>query len=159
MTLPPYPITVNPSPLHGLGVFATRNITQGETIEICPVLIINIVTTCLKNYAFAWNDKEGTKAIPLGYGSLYNHSDRPNIYWLLDRENERVIFKAARDIQKDEELLSYYADGWFQMRNMEVLDKETLEKRARRRRLVLMIKRSLLMVAGVMVMKFIADHA
>ena len=67
----------------GRGVFARRLIRQGEVIERVPMLVLTaeefedrLAGTSLANYCFAWS--RGTMALALGYGSLYNHSFRPN---------------------------------------------------------------------------------
>src|SRR4051794_2666299 len=67
----------------GRGVFASSPIRKGELIERVPVLVLTIdeyydgiCTTTLAHYCFNW--REGTVALALGYGSLYNHSYRPN---------------------------------------------------------------------------------
>jgi SET domain-containing protein len=67
----------------GRGVFARRAIRKGEVIESVPVLIMTseeyeegLSKTLLKNYCFGWGTDQ--VALALGYGSLYNHSYRPN---------------------------------------------------------------------------------
>ena len=67
----------------GWGVFARRFIRQGEVIERVPMLVLTaeefedcLAGTSLANYCFAWG--RGMMALALGYGSLYNHSFRPN---------------------------------------------------------------------------------
>ena len=67
----------------GRGVFARRLIRKGELIEKVPMLVLSIEEyhdgiskTSLANYCFAWG--QGTVALALGYGSLYNHSYKPN---------------------------------------------------------------------------------
>src|SRR5512142_3056443 len=67
----------------GRGVFARRPIRKGEVIERVPVLVLPIEEirnlsswTGLAGYCVLWG--RGTVALALGYGSLYNHSYRPN---------------------------------------------------------------------------------
>ena len=66
----------------GRGVFARRLIRQGEVIERVPVLVLPTeeVKNCegwsgLAGYCFLWG--EGTLALALGYGSLYNQDIAP----------------------------------------------------------------------------------
>jgi SET domain-containing protein len=96
----------------GRGVFARRLIRRGELIEKVPMLVLPVEEyhdglgkTSLANYCFNW--KEGTVALALGYGSLYNHSYRPNAryddVWPQTKE-----FTALRDIEPGEEITVNY---------------------------------------------------
>ena len=65
----------------GRGVFARRAIPKGEVFETCPVLVVP--AAAIEDYSagfgpfvFEWG--EGKVALALGFGSLYNHSYRPN---------------------------------------------------------------------------------
>lgn len=104
-------LNIRSSPLHGIGVFAATNISQGELVEVCPIILLNEVdtksidTTKLYNYYFSWD--KGS-AIALGYGSLYNHSYTPNISYEKDYSSRTIRFIALRDIAIDEELCSNY---------------------------------------------------
>ena len=65
----------------GRGVFARRAIRKGEVFETCPVLVVPAAaiedySTGFGPYVFEWG--EGKVALALGFGSLYNHSYRPN---------------------------------------------------------------------------------
>ena len=80
----PKKIFIRPSHGKGLGVFASESISQGETIEDCPLLSLPIKkgesSSLLLDYRFNYPlglDFE-EQVIALGYGSLYNHSDTPN---------------------------------------------------------------------------------
>ena len=66
-----------------VGLRKLRPIRKGEVIESCPVLVLpaeavgnDEYKTGLHDYCFAWG--RGTVALVLGYGSLYNHSYKPN---------------------------------------------------------------------------------
>lgn len=102
--------------LHNRGVFANRNFEKSDIIEVCPVIPISekdfkkLKGTALENYPFSWNDD--STCIVLGYGSLYNHSDTPNIKWF-DTDLVKVFY-ALRDIKKDEELLYNYNNPEYQ---------------------------------------------
>jgi uncharacterized protein len=93
----------------GRGVFARRLILKGEVIERVPVIVLpaeEVVSgTTLANYAFKWG--RGQAALALGYGSLYNHSDRPNArYWDVGPQTKE--FTALRDIEPGEEITVNY---------------------------------------------------
>jgi hypothetical protein len=88
----------------GRGVFARRLIRRGEVIERTPVLMLP-AGAALGDYCFEWG--EGTWALALGYGSLYNHSYSPNARY--DDLNSRTkVFTALRDIDAGEEITVNY---------------------------------------------------
>ena len=109
-------IYVDKSPIHGWGVFAKEDIMEGEVFEECPVLTLPIekgeITSLLVDYRFNWpqgNDFE-EQVVTLGYGSLYNHSNNANAYWVSDLENRTFKFISNREIKKDEEIFVWYGD-------------------------------------------------
>jgi SET domain-containing protein len=96
----------------GRGVFARRPICKGEVIERVPVLVLSAAEyqngldgTLLAGYVFAWG--EGEIALALGYGSLYNHSYRPNARYE-DVAPRTKQFIALRDIVPGEEVTVNY---------------------------------------------------
>ena len=61
--------------------------------------------TGLAGFCFLWG--EGTVALALGYGSLYNHSFAPNARY--DDEGRQVkVYSAIRDIAAGEEITINY---------------------------------------------------
>jgi hypothetical protein len=107
----------------GRGVFARRLIRKGELIERVPMLVLPD-DECehgpvLSTYCFAWG--RGTVALALGYGSIYNHSFRPNARYD-DVGPQTKEFSALRDIQPGEEITVNYngsprsrAKVWFEV--------------------------------------------
>src|SRR5687768_7122311 len=95
----------------GLGVFAARRIRKGEVIERCPVLPLTraeerkVQSMSLVDYTFEWGS---SSAIVLGFGSLYNHSARPNAWFRPLRKRRQMEFIALRDIKKDEQIFTDY---------------------------------------------------
>lgn len=94
----------------GRGVFARRPIEAGEVIETCPVLVlpsgsIEDFSEGIGAYVFEWG--QGKLALALGYGSLYNHSYRPNARYV-DLPDRTKLFTAIRDIAVDEEITVNY---------------------------------------------------
>ena len=94
----------------GRGVFARRPIEAGEVIETCPVLVlpsgsIEDDSAGLGAYVFEWG--RGRLALALGYGSLYNHSYRPNARYA-DLPDRTKLFTAIRDIAAGEEITVNY---------------------------------------------------
>ncbi|SIN72323.1 hypothetical protein SAMN05444166_0438 [Singulisphaera sp. GP187] len=105
-------IEVRRSPGKGRGVFARRRIEAGEVIERVPVLVVPVedlnqgsAWTSLGNYCFVWN--KSTVALALGYGSLYNHSFRPNARYD-DRGQQIKVFTSLREIEPGEEITVNY---------------------------------------------------
>ncbi|TFY83788.1 hypothetical protein EWM64_g213 [Hericium alpestre] len=103
----------------GRGVFATRTITAQTLVEICPVLLFSAEEyelhgkyTVLDHYTFKWRD--GRMALALGLGSLFNHSENPNISYTIDSTTDSIRYTTARRIEPNEELCIFYGHKlWF----------------------------------------------
>jgi SET domain-containing protein len=94
----------------GRGVFARRPIEEGEVIETCPVLVLPAESieddlAGIACYVFEWG--RGKVALALGFGSLYNHSYRPNARYA-DVAGRTKLFTAIRDIAAGEEITVNY---------------------------------------------------
>jgi len=96
----------------GRGVFARRLLRRGEVIERVPVLLLPIAEVRdpsswkgLAGYCFYWGRDQ--LALALGYGSLYNHSYRPNARYD-DVRGPIKVFTALRDIPPGEEITVNY---------------------------------------------------
>lgn len=96
----------------GRGVFATRFIHAGETLELAPVLVLDehdtqtVKHTTLYNYFFQWG--KGKTALVLGFGSMYNHSDTPNAKHIREFESLQMRFESLVDIAPDAEIFVNY---------------------------------------------------
>lgn len=107
-------IEVKESPGKGLGVFATEKIYTREIIEECHLLTLPITkgesTSLLIDYRFNYpqGDDWNEQVVALGYGSIYNHSDKPNVTWETHPKYKAFQFIATRDIEVGEELCTYY---------------------------------------------------
>ncbi|KAI6123437.1 hypothetical protein EDD16DRAFT_650499 [Pisolithus croceorrhizus] len=103
----------------GRGVFASRAIPARTIIETSPVLLFakdeyetHGRHTLLDHYTFKWRD--GRMALALGLGSLFNHSERPNMSYSLDIARDCIVYTSARAICADEELCIFYGHNlWF----------------------------------------------
>lgn len=103
----------------GRGVFAQRDFTEGETVEISPVVIFETPFSSfpaeLRTIVFSWGMLCGSghsHAVSLGYGSLYNHNDPANMRYEPDPENRLMKYIAVRNIVAGEELsINYNAKG------------------------------------------------
>ena len=113
---PPNKIYIGNSSVHGYGVFAKENITEGEIIEETPLYDLGMKpgesNSIMIDYRFNWPQGSGgawtKQVLPWGYGCVYNHSDTPNAYWRSNLENETFEFVASKDINIDEEIFTYY---------------------------------------------------
>src|SRR5882724_1803155 len=104
-------VCVKSAPGKGRGVFATGAIKAGDVIEKVPVLIVPIESLVnglkspvLSSFFYLWNKKQ--VAISLGYGSLYNHSYKPNAEY--EHGRQAIIYRALRDIEPGEEITVNY---------------------------------------------------
>jgi uncharacterized protein len=100
------------SPEKGRCVHAKRNFRSGEIIEECHVIVIAATNAMLRemglyDYAFQWSDKRKV-AIATGYGSLYNHSYRPNAEYFASRGWKKLVFRAIKLINTGDEITVNY---------------------------------------------------
>jgi hypothetical protein len=96
----------------GRGVFARNKIEKGRLIERVPIVVFparevfgSLRQSKLAEYVFNWDDN--LVALSLGYGSLYNHSFRPNARFYYEGRLTQV-FSAIRDIEEGEEITVDY---------------------------------------------------
>lgn len=117
------PVTVGMTADRGRGVFAIRDIEEGEVIERCPMIVVDtdeataVCDTVLGQYAYGWDG--GAVAIALGFGSLYNHAAEPNALYEEAEQPATMIVRARRWIRAGEEILIDYTGGgdqelWFE---------------------------------------------
>ena len=115
----------------GRGVFAGRDFEPGEIIEAAPVVLLDLKTqpfpAAVRRLAFNWSKTH--VALALGFGSLYNHSDQPNLVFKRDLKNLTITFSTLREIEPGEQLtISYDYIGtgesprkrsWFEIHKVE----------------------------------------
>ncbi len=112
-------------PGRGRAVIATADIMRGELIECSPVLPLALADSeCpgLNDYGLAWGeDAPGGLApgkecaVGLGYLSLYNHSQSPNVTFEHRYDADEIAVHALRDIPVGEELtIDYGVPLWFE---------------------------------------------
>lgn len=66
------------------------------------------------DYTFKWPD--GRIALALGLGSLFNHSDSPNVSYALDPTTEFIRYTTTKNVDVDEEMrISYRHNLWFEL--------------------------------------------
>ncbi len=100
----------------GRGVFTSKVLNKGDLIEICPVIELSykdhqkLVGHKMENYAFAWDSRKKSAAIVLGFGSLYNHSSKPNADYIKKIKDGVMIYKALKKIKAGEEITIDYGE-------------------------------------------------
>lgn len=104
-------------------VMAKTQFAKGEIIEICPIIFVGPEAKAIdriKDFIFEIEKPKDTKpgmfGLVLGYGSIYKHSDEPNVEYAYNRANRQMYFKAARIIQAHEELTINYGKDYWQER-------------------------------------------
>jgi uncharacterized protein len=101
----------------GRGVFARVSVKKGELIEKCPVIEIpehetsEITEGILITYLYYFGKNKERSAIALGFGSIYNHLDKPNAMYKENYKEQTIDFVALRNIQKEEEITVNYNQG------------------------------------------------
>lgn len=101
----------------GRGVFARGAIKKGEIVERCPVILVpghetsNLNESVLVTYFFYCGRNKEQIALALGFGSVYNHSYKPNATYKINLTEKVIEFVALNDIKEDEEITFNYKHG------------------------------------------------
>lgn len=97
---------------YGRGLFATKDIPANTVIEISELIVIPdgkqdrlLLKTDLKHYLYLFG--KGS-ALALGFGSLFNHSDAPNVIWNMNEKKKRITFVTNKAIKKNEQFFINY---------------------------------------------------
>ena len=112
----------------GRGVYARRDIKKGEIIERCPIIevpkhdVSNLRESILVTYFFYFGKNKERLIIALGFGSIYNHTYKPNARFEIKQKDMIIDFVALNDIKKDDEITIDYYNGhpkktplWFEV--------------------------------------------
>lgn len=98
----------------GRGVYARRDIKKGEIIEVCPIIEVpkydmaNLRESILVTYFFYFGKTKEKLLIALGFGSIYNHSYKPNAAYKIMSTKKLIEFTALRNIYENEEITTNY---------------------------------------------------
>ena len=106
----------------GFGVFACQDIDEGIIVETCYSLkTYRQSFNPAIDYLFSFTNTESL--LPLGYGSIYNHSDTPNIHWrLINIENPIIMeFFSLKNIKAGDELCHSYGKMYWNSRKKKLL--------------------------------------
>lgn len=110
---------IGPSRIHGIGLFADQYIKKGTAIwRFTPGFDLKFTedqVKCLpwkaRKYLmkYSWkSDKSHMVCFASDDGKYFNHSDNPNSLSAYYDDEEEVVTKAVRDIQKGEEITDNY---------------------------------------------------
>lgn len=123
LTQTPPTLEVRAVPGKGRGVFAAREIAEGEILDEAHVLLLSaedserLEATPLGHHYFHWDGEEDDGwqgAVALGIVSLVNHSANANAGVWQDYERQLLILEALRPIAAGEEIvIDYEIDLWF----------------------------------------------
>ncbi|NQY09651.1 MAG: SET domain-containing protein-lysine N-methyltransferase [Flavobacteriales bacterium] len=106
-------LVIDESPIHGKGVFANKNIKQGEVIAECHVLLLHHYEELPEELAtlqFPWDDQYYALCIS-DMGSFFNHTAEANAgVHSQNPATKTQVFAATTDIKKGEEVTIYYND-------------------------------------------------
>lgn len=95
---------------YGRGVYSRSSIKKGQLIESSPILLIPHdefnSSSVLDLYVYKYD--KNTAALALGFGSLFNHSDSPNIAYQVNYESNCIEFIAAKNIKAHSQLFIDY---------------------------------------------------
>lgn len=100
-------------------VLAKTQFARGEIIEICPVVILGEEAKTidkLKDMIFEIDRDSNEWALVLGYGSLYRHSEKPNVDYAFNKLTKQMYFITKQPIKQGEELMINYGQNYWMER-------------------------------------------
>lgn len=108
-------VEIKESPIHGKGVFATRDIEAGEILAVSHVTLLHHneqLPELIATLEFPWNDEYYALCLS-DVGSFFNHYKNFNAKVLSqDKESLTQTFVSVRNIKKGEEVFIYYNDDF-----------------------------------------------
>ncbi|SJZ50187.1 SET domain-containing protein-lysine N-methyltransferase [Sediminibacterium ginsengisoli] len=139
----PSKIEIRKSPVHGFGIFAREKIFAGELIEQAKLLKLGYRQKAQHDDVindYVWGNKSCTctecqtygvkQYLALGFGSIYNHADKPNTHKNIDFPRQLISFTAATDIDADNEIFTHYGAKYWLLRDFwkNVRENKEIEK-------------------------------
>lgn len=108
-------VEIKESPIHGKGVFATRDIEEGEIVAVSHVTLLHHneeLPELIATLEFPWNEEYYALCLS-DVGSFFNHDKNFNTKVLhQDKESLTQTFCATRKIKAGEELFIFYNDDF-----------------------------------------------
>ena len=106
-------------------VLSKSLIAVGEIVEICPVIKCGIESKAIdgvKDLIFEINRDRREYGLVLGYGSLYQHSEKPNMEFGYNKSNKQMYFTTTRMVKAGEELtINYGKEYWDERKNFNTI--------------------------------------
>lgn len=135
-------LVIKKSPVDRYGVFTEVDIAKNEMIEECYSITGPNGDMWGQAFCdFVFGNGEDFQMLPLGYGSLYNHSDDPNANYIFFPDDLLIVFKAIKPIKGGEEIFVNYGAHWFSARDKKMIGMEILRKKQRIKRMFSMTLR------------------
>lgn len=109
----------------GHGVFAAKPIPADTTLEECYHLRIKKedCSGILDDYVYSIAEEEDDSqnasecySLPLGCGSIFNHSDKHNTEYWHDTDRDLIVFHTIKDVSAGEQLFINYGKDWWESR-------------------------------------------
>ena len=117
-------IAESTQPGAGRGLFAARDIEEGENLEVIGVAVesgsvSDVCTSYADSYKFAadYSDSYSQHIIPMGYAGIVNHANEEKdknveIRYISKGGKKTCVYKFLRRVSKGEEILGDYGEGW-----------------------------------------------
>ncbi|MEJ7586338.1 MAG: SET domain-containing protein-lysine N-methyltransferase [Ferruginibacter sp.] len=115
--LKPY-LFIGRTPSMGRGVYTQEKIPGGMVVELSPVIVmsmddrVHLDKTRLHDYIFEWGKNKDKCCMALGLIPIYNHSYQSNCEYFMDYEEDTIMVKTVRVVEKGDELTINYNGDW-----------------------------------------------
>ena len=105
--------------IKGFGVFTNQFISKFSIVEMCYSLKLSNISVGHPAFDYMFFDVlTKNYYLPLGYGSIYNHSDTANLNWKIVSEEHNIMhFFSIKDIEIGEELTHNYGEVYWRINN------------------------------------------
>lgn len=117
-------IAESTQPSAGRGLFAARDIEEGEDLEVTGVMVdkgspADVCTSYADAYKFAadYADSYTRHIVPMGYAGIVNHANdkgdqNAEIRYVKKGGRTVCVYRFLRPVKKGEEVLGDYGDAW-----------------------------------------------
>jgi SET domain-containing protein len=115
--LKPY-LFVDKTDSMGRGVYTAETIAPDTVVEVSPVIVMSaddrthLDKTALHDYIFEWAALKDKCCMALGLVPIYNHSYSSNCEYFMNYDEDVILVKTVRLIEKGEELTINYNGDW-----------------------------------------------
>ena len=115
--LKPY-LFVDKTDSMGRGVYTAETIAPDTVVEVSPVIVMSaddrtyLDKTALHDYIFEWGALKDKCCMALGLVPIYNHSYSSICEYFINYDEDVILVKTVRVIEKGEELTINYNGDW-----------------------------------------------